>query len=258
MRDMVFKTMPWIAGLLLGWMIWNPPVWLQSLGPLAFVLNLGLVGLLLIGVVSIVIIANLPARVEMSPVRESDVHAELRELGRRFEKLGFQPAGPPRRVKIAPSAIVLGYVHESEPVYGTAFRTETIPAKLCFDFVSILHGEKGGLTTNADPGGAALPEGDGGLRQVFPNESLETLFRKHLDGIAYLRDRGIQCRAVSADLYPQDLTWAIGKQRKIFTASPVRGTLVTLWRAATKRVPFIGPLRDQPVAQGQIARLLAS
>jgi hypothetical protein len=133
-----------------------------------------------------------------------------------------------------------------------------MPAKLCFDFVSILHGEKGGLTTNTDPGGAALPEGDGGLRQVFPGESLETLFQKHLDGIAYLRDRGIQCRGVSADLYPQDLTWAIGKQRKIFTASPVRGTLVTLWRAATKRVPFIGPLRDQPVAQGQIARLLAS
>jgi hypothetical protein len=258
MRDLVFKTMPWIAGLMLGWMIWNPPVWLQSLGPLAFVLNLGLVGVLLIGVVSMVIITNLPARVEMSPVGESEIHAELRALGRRFEQLGFRPAGPPRRVKIAPSAIVLGYVHESEPVYGTAFRTETMPAKLCFDFVSILHGEKGGLTTNTDPGGAALPEGDGGLRQVFPGESLENLFRKHLDGIAYLHDRGIECRGVSADLYPEDLTWAIGKQRQIFTASPVRGTLVTLWRAATKRVPFIGPLRDQPVAQGQIARLIAS
>jgi hypothetical protein len=258
MREIFYKFMPWIAGLLLGWMMWHPPVWLQSLGPMAFVVNLGLIGLLLIGVVAMVIIANLPARLEMTPVDESTVHAELRELGRRFEKLGFRPAGPPRRVKMAPSAIVLGYVHEIEPVYGTAFRTETIPAKLCFDFVSILHGDKGGLTTNTDPGGAALPEGDGGLRQVFPGESLEQLYGKHLEGMAYLRDRGIQCRAVSANMYPQDLAYGIGKQREVFTASPLRGTLVTLWRAATKKVPFIGPLRDQTVAQNQIARLLVS
>jgi len=258
MRDAFFKVMPWIAGLLLGWMMWHPPAWLESLGPLAWVVNLGLVGLLLIGVIAMVIIANLPSQVEMIPVDEGTVHAELRALGNRFEQLGFRPAGPPRRVKIAPSAIVLGYAHETEPVYGTAFRTETIPAKLCCDFVSILHGDKGGLTTNSDPGGAALPEGDSSLRQVFPGAELEELYRKHLEGVAYLRDRGIQCRPVSADMFPQDLAMAIGRQRELFTASPLRGTLVTLWRAATKKVPFIGPLRDQAVAENQIARLLVS
>jgi hypothetical protein len=250
--------MPWIAGLLLGWMLWHPPAVLESLGPLAWIVNLGLVGLLLIGVIAMVIIANLPSQVEMNAVDEGTVHAELRQLGDRFERLGFRRAGPPRRVKIAPSAIVLGFAHETEPVYGTAFRTETMPAKLCFDFVSILHGDKGGLTTNADPAGAALPEGDGGLRQVFPGEELEELFRKHVDGIAYLRDRGIHCRPVSTDMFPKDLAMGIGRQREVFTASPVRGTLVTLWRAATKKVPFIGPLRDQAVAENQIARLLVS
>lgn len=258
MKDTFFKVMPWIAGMVLGWMLWHPPAWLESLGPLAFVVNFGLVGLLLIGVVSMVIIANLPSQVEMIPVDEGTVQAELRQLGDRFEQLGFRQAGPPRRVKIAPSAIVLGYVHETEPVYGTAFRTETIPAKLCCDVVSILHGDKGGLTTNADPAGAALPEGDGGLRQVFPGEQLEELYRKHLDGIAYLHDRGIDCRPVSADMFPRDLALGIGRQRDVFTASPLRGTLVTLWRAATKKVPFTGPLRDQAVAENQIARLLVS
>jgi hypothetical protein len=256
MRDTFYKVMPWIAGGLLGWMMWHPPAWLEALGPLAWLVNLGLVGLLLVGVVAIVIIANLPSRLEMTPVGDSDVHAELRELGRGFEQLGFRPAGPARRVKIAPAAIILGYVHESEPVCGTAFRTETLPAKMCCDFVSILHGEKGGLTTNTDPAGAALPGGDGGLRQVFPGESLEGLFRKHLDGIAYLRERGIHCRPVSADTFPQDLAFGMGKQREVFTASPLRGTLVTLWRAATKQVPFVGPLRDQRIAETQIARLL--
>ena len=31
MRDAFFKVMPWIAGLLLGWMMWHPPAWLESL-----------------------------------------------------------------------------------------------------------------------------------------------------------------------------------------------------------------------------------
>jgi hypothetical protein len=243
MRDHFYKVMPWIAGTLLGWMLWNPPAWLESLGPLAYLVNLGLVG---------------PSRLEMTPVKEDVVHAELRELGRRFEQLGFRPAGPPRRVKIAPAAIVLGFVHESEPVYGTAFRTETLPPKVCCDFVSILHGDKGGLTTNADPSGAALPAGDGGLRQVFPGEPLEQLYRRHLDGMAYLRERGIHCRPLSADTFPQDLAFGIGRQREVFAASPLRGTLVTLWRAATKQVPFVGSLRDQRIAQTQISRLLVS
>ena len=95
-------------------------------------------------------------------------------------------------------------------------------------FVSILHGEKGGLTTNADPTGAALPAGDGGVRQVFPGESPEQLYRRHLDGMAYLRERGIACRSVSADTFAQDLAFGIGRQREVFTASPLAGTLVTL------------------------------
>jgi hypothetical protein len=255
-RDAFYKFMPGISGLLLGWLLWNPPTWLTSLGPLAYVVNLGLVGFLLISVVSLVIMANLPERLEMHAVNDDEVHVDLRELGCRFERLGFRSAGPPRRVKIAPSAILLGFVHETEPVYGTVYRTETVPAKSAFDFVSILHDEKGGLTTGADPGGAALPAGDGGLRQVFTGEQPEEVFRKHIDGVSYLRERGIHCRSVSADTFPQDLAHGIGRQRQVFTASPLRGTLVTLWRSATKQVPFVGSLREQQVAETQIARLL--
>jgi hypothetical protein len=258
MRDTLFKIMPWMFGALLGWGMWNPPTWLASLGPLAWAINLALLALVLIGFVGMLILANLPSRLEMEPVDESVVHAELRALGNRFEQLGFRQAGPPRRVKIAPSAIVLGFVHEKQPVYATAFRTETLPAKLSCDCVSILHGDKGGLTTNADPGGAALPEGDGGLRQVFPGEGPEGLLQKHLDGIAYLRERGIHCRPLSADLFPQDLAFGIGRQREVFTSSPLRGTLVTLWRSATKQVPFLGSLRQQSIAETQIGRLLVS
>ncbi len=258
MRDQFYKYMPVASGLLLGWFLFNPPVWLQSLGPLAYVINIGLCALLLLGIVALLVVANLPARLEMKPIGESEVHGELHAIGRKLEALGFRSVGPPLRVEIAPAATLLGYVHEKEPVYATVFRTGTTPAKTSHDFVSILHGEKGGLTTNAEPAGAALPAGPGGMRQVFPGATIETLFQRHLAGMAYLRERGVSCRNVSADTFRRDFQAAIGRQRETFLSSPIVNTFVTLWRAGTKQVPFIGSLREQKIAERQIARLLAS
>ena len=160
------------------------------------------------------------------------------------------------RIHVAPPALVVGFVHPTEPVYGTVFRTDTVPPKTSHDFVSILYGDRGGLTTNTEPAGAALPEGTGGFRQVIPGESLDRLFRAHLDGLAYLKERGIQARPVSADTLQQDLRKAFRRQREVFLGSPVRSTFVTFWRSATKKVPFLGRLREQRIVDAQIARFL--
>ncbi len=258
MRDNFYKFAPWVFGFALGWILFNPPAWLQALGPLAWVINIAICAALLLSIVALVILANLPRELSLEDVTENEVHPELRGMARQFAELGFQPAGGPWRVNVAPAAILMGFVHPSQPVYATAFRTETLPAKLGYDFISMLHGEKGGLTTNAMPDGAVLPESAGSLRQVFTGASPETLFERHLEGIAYLHERGIQVRAVSAGTLRHDFARAMAEQRALFVASPFRGALVTLWRAATKRVPFVGALRDQKIASQQIARLLAS
>jgi hypothetical protein len=258
MRDLFYKFMPWIFGFLLGWMLWSPPVWLRSLGPASYAVNLLLCGLLLLSVIAWLILANFPARLTMDPVAENEVHPELRALGERIAALGFRPAGPPWRVNVAPSAILLGFVHENQPVYATAFRTEHVKAKMSFDFVSLIHGDRGGLTTNPSPDGAVLPTAPGEMRQVFPDEEPEKLYQRHLQGIAYLRERGVACRAVSGDMLQQDFTAAIARQRGMFLSSPLVFTAVTLWRSATKQIPFAGSLRDQRVAGEQISRILAS
>jgi hypothetical protein len=257
MRNTLYKFMPMVFGLVLGWLLFNPPAVLDSLGFLAYGMNGLICGLLLVSLIAVVIIANLPAEVKMEPVSDREVTADLHALASRLDRLGFRAAGPPRKVHIAPAAILVGFVHPSEPIYATIFRTDTVPSKTSYDFVSILHGDKGGLTTNADPGGASLPAGHSGLRQVFPGAEIETLFQRHREGITYLRERGVHCRPVSADTFPQDFVRAIARQREIFIASPLKGALVTLWRAATKKVPFVGTLRDQKIAQQQIGRLLA-
>lgn len=257
MRDLFYKFMPWIFGFLLGWLLWSPPSWLASLGPASFLVNGLLCGLLLLSVIAMMISANLPAKLTLDPVAEEQVHPELRALGKSIVDLGFQPAGPPVRVNVAPTAILLGFVHPKEPVYATAYRTEHVKPKISFDFVSLVHGDRGGLTTNPETDGAVLPTAPGEMRQVFPGEPPESLYRRHLKGIAYLREQGIHCRAVSAETLPRDFTDAMARQRRMFLASPLVFTAITLWRSATRQVPFLGTLRDQKAASDQITSILA-
>jgi hypothetical protein len=257
MRNNLYKIMPFVFGGILGWLLSNPPGWLDSLGIWGEAVNLVFVGLLLLSMVAVVLVTGLPAKLTLEPIEDHDVPPELRALADQFQRLGFRPAGPAHRVHIAPAATLVTLVHASEPIYGNVFRTGTIPPKVERDFVSVLEGDAGALTTNAEPAGAALPAGDGGLRQVFPGESLEGLLEQHREGVRYLRERGIECRAVSADTLPQDLRSSMARQRERVMSSPIRSTVVTLWRAATRRIPFTGALREQRIARRQIGRILA-
>jgi hypothetical protein len=252
MRDKFYKFMPILWGVFLGWLLFHPPAWFQALGPLAWVINTALCALLLLGIVPLIILATLPSDLKTKPMGEHELPPALHPIRDQFLRLGFRQVGSPLKVEMAPAAVVVGFIHATEPVYGTAYQTTTIPAKTSFDFVSILEGDQGGLTTNAEPAGACLPSGSGGFRQVLQNEGIDQLFRAHLEGIAFLYHQGIRVRPLQEEMFVQDLTNAIRHQRKLFLSAPIQGTLLTFWRSATKQVPFVGRLKDQPVAAQQI------
>lgn len=257
MRNAAYKYLPIAFGVAVGWLIFHPPTFLAALGPGRFVVHAVLIGFLMLSVVPLLALANLPEQVRMTPLSESQVPPELAGVRRQFLSLGFSDAGPPRRVEIAPAAIVLAFVHSREPVYGTAFRTDTVPPRVSHDLVSILDGDRGGLTTNAEPQGAALPAAAGAFRQVLPGATLPVLLEAHLEGVRYLRERGLAARPVSADAFELDLARGLRRQRETFLSAPLRGSLLLFWRAATKQVPFVGRLREQRVAARQLQALTA-
>jgi len=256
-RNTAYKYLPILFGLVLGWLMFHPPAFLDSLGPARWALNVALVGLLVLASVPLIALANLPENVRMTALGDREIPSELVKKRESFLALGFRDAAPPLRVEIAPAAVLLGFVHEREPVYASAYRTDTVPPRVGFDLVSILDGERGGLTTNADPQGAVLPAAPGAFRQVLPQAGPPELFEAHLEGIRYLRERGVEVRPVSAETFRIDLERALRKQREAFLASPVRGTLLLFWRAATKQVPFVGRLREQRIAARQLEALTA-
>jgi hypothetical protein len=250
------RFLPIVVGLLLGYLLVSPPEWLDSLGPWRWLAVVAIVALGLLAFTAYQLSANLPADPALEPAAEAEVSGEIRDVCARFEALGFRRVGPPLTVGISPPALLVAFVHEAERCYASAFRTSTLPPKTAFDCVSVLDGDRGGLTTGAEPSGAVIPAARGSLRQVFPRASVEKVFERHRAGVRYLRGRGLSARAVSASTFRADFAMSFRRQRDAFTAAPLRGAAITLWRAATGRTPHLGPIDAQPSAQAVIRELL--
>jgi hypothetical protein len=252
-----FKVLPIGCGLILGWLIVSPPAFLRSLGWASYLVMAVLGFLMLLGVVGLIVLANLPAKVRIVPAPDAPLGPELRTIAEKERALGFLDVGPPMRVGLSPPALLLAFVHRKDPVYATAFRPEAAGAKVAFDFVSILEGGRGALTSAETPNAAVLPTPPGGLRQVFPQAYVETVFERHQEALAWLHRQGVTPRAVSAGTFAEDLQRSLAAQRKSFLAAPLRTTLVVLWRSLTKRHPDLGSIESRPGARRVVEWLAA-
>ena len=249
------RWLPIVVGIALGLLLVRAPAALPSLGPAALVIAAALVVLLLVAFTAWMIGRNLPAEIAIRPLPEGAVPPDVRALVDAYRALGFAPAGPPREVGVSPPALLVPLVHDAEHCYGTVFRTSTVPAKTSFDVVSILGGDRGGLTTGPDPAGATLPAAPGELRQVFPGARAADLFARHREALAFLRSRGLAARAVSAATFEADFRAAFARQRIAFRAAPLNWALVAIWRSATRSSPHTGPLAGQKIAERQLREL---
>ena len=254
-KESGWKYFPIIAGLIIGWSVFNPPFFLRELGAVGYVsmIFIALAGLFV--VCAIVIHANLPKDVVIRRTPAA-VPGEVTRLAEDFKAIGFtQTSDVPLSVNVAPPALVLPFINEQERMYGAVYKTDTIPPKIMFDVVSIFEGNRGGLTSGTLPEGAAMPA-LGSMKQVFPRSNVRSVYEKHRDALQYLKTKGIQCRSISPQTFERDLRDSILRLRKSFLASPVLFTVTVLWRAATKQTPHTGSIHQQQVAQQHIQDIL--
>ena len=257
MKDAAAKVMPIVVGIVIGWMLFHPPVLLAPLGPARYLVMVLAGSALLVASVVMIVAAALPREVSLTPTT-APADPALDALVERYKALGFEPAGPTYTVGMAPAATLVGLVHPIEPVYGTVFRTGTVPAVVASDFISLLEGERGGLTTSANRRGGTLPGDAGSFRQCILGATPEQLFAAHCDAVKWLRTRGVRCRSVSAAAFSGDFTRAVGRQREIFMANPVGNAVRAIWRTASTRTEGRGRLADQPGIEAQIRRFLGA
>ena len=115
------------------------------------------------------------------------------------------------------------------------------------------------------PGGKLLPgetPKQAAVRETLEETGVATLTLEfvlvssiRVEGIDWLAKQGMRCRSVSAGQFEQDFKGAMAHQRQLVLDAPLKGTFVTLWRAATKQVPFVGPLAQQSIASEQLVSL---
>lgn len=256
MKDRTLRVLPMLVGAALGWLLVHPPAGLASLGRGQYVVAVALVLLLLLLFTAGQISANLPEDVALEPLDPAATSEALAALRFRCQVLGFAPVGPPLKVGISPPAVMVALAHAREPIYASAYQTGTLPARTAFDFVSVFEGDRGGLTSGAEPAGAMLPATPGSLRQVFRGEPLEHVLDRHREALAYLEGRGVRARPVSTAAFPQDFKASVRRQRRAFLSAPVRRTAIMLWRVASGSTPHLGPLQSQAGAEREIDAIL--
>jgi hypothetical protein len=258
MKTVMARMLPIVIGIGLGMLIMYPPAWLRGLGWVAYLVTGSTAAVVLVAFVALLISANLPSDIAITPVPERPVPPELTALGEHYRALGFTQVGPLMEVGISPPGVILPFVHERERTYGTAFRTSTVPPRVSFDFFSYLESDRGGLTSSPEPGGATIPAGRGDLRQVIRGADVETLFAAHRDALTWLRGQDLPPRAVSAGAFVADFKAAIARHRANFLTSPLTHAAVAIWRAASKRTPHLGALAHQRVGARQVRALTAT
>ena len=257
MKNAIMKLMPFVVGGGLGILLFHPPAFLRELGFGAYLVMGLLVAMLFVLFIGFLLLANFPADLRLDAAATATVPAELQTMMSDLINAGFTMAGAPRSVGVAPPALLVPFVHSSDPIYASLFRTGTVPAKVSYDCVSIFEGERGGLTTGPDLAGTFVPGAPGSLRQVFPSAKPAQLLDHHRRGLAYLRTRGIEPRPVSSGTFDNDFRQAMSRGRRAFLQRPILTTLVSVWRSLTRSTPHLGSIEKQSIAEKEIKDIIA-
>ncbi len=255
MSERLFKYLPIAVGLVLGWFLTSPPEWIASTTWARFAITAGLVVVVFVAFAAVTVAANLPSDVSLTPAPEMAVTRDLGALADRLLALGFRQAGPLLKVGVKPPALLFPFVHETEHTYATVFRTDTVPAKTAFEFVSLVDGPRAGLNSSAERTGGYLPASPGSFKQLFPGMELERVFDQHRQAIAYLGSRGLPMKATAGVDFPREFKRSLAHQRTAFLGSPLVRTLVLIYRSMTSTTPHLGPLRAQRGVEQQIQQV---
>jgi hypothetical protein len=117
--ESVWKYLPAIVGVIIGWMLFNPPSFLHHLGGISYLIMIAVGLIALIIFCGFIIRANLPKDIAIKRATSASVPQEMNKLAEDFKSAGLtQTSEVPLSVGVAPPALVIPFVNESERTYG--------------------------------------------------------------------------------------------------------------------------------------------
>ncbi len=88
MKSSVLKLLPYVVGIGLGILLFNPPAFLQGLGALTFVLTAALVLLLFLVFVGLSLLGTYPADLKLEPAADTTLPPDMQLCNRGATKRG--------------------------------------------------------------------------------------------------------------------------------------------------------------------------
>jgi hypothetical protein len=253
-KALVFRVLPIIVGIVIGFLIVSPP---QFLG-LPFLVRMALILPLAAGAMlaffMFMIGASLPADVKLRPIDQRNVTEGMLDLYNGYREAGFDLAGAPLKVEVNPPAVLVPLTDGQGQMYGTIFRTGTDPPRTACDIVTVFEPE-GALTTGSLPEGAALPMPPGAFVQIFRDADIRTMRDRHLEALQYLASQGVRLKPATAQNFPGDFRRSMNRMRDHFWTNPLWHTLITVYRSSTGNTPHEGAVAKQPAAQASLRKL---
>lgn len=257
MRQLFFKLLPFVSGGLLGWLVFFPPDDFLAIGSWRPLL-LGLV--LVVGTVVMTALQfplTLPRDPVVEPAASREPPAEVASLIACFTLMGFDQVDSPLRVELRPTAFLWPFFNHQLGCVASVYCTTTIPAKVGFDLVSVVEGDRGWLTSCANAHGFVLPAAPGSFRQVLPGAAPDVLLHFHMAAHNFLASRGVRFANPPPGTPAERLRRGLVRQREAVMAKPLRAAAVALWRTITKRTPFGAPIAQQRSTESTLAYVVS-
>ncbi len=255
MKKFLWKYAPLIIGLLMGFLIFNPPEFLRTIGwqgylvlPVLFLL------LIFIFLPGYMFVRSVYRKFELKPLDKQINRRDINIIMDELSSLGFTRAGPTLELP-GYAVIIVPFVHEGAEVYCSIMRSYAGFGKTTFVFSSIFDDNSGGLTTFREHSSAIEVRPAGSFRQVFQWGDLKSNFQHHLEGLEYLHRYGINTRQVNSETFVDDETKAVMSRNEFHRSNLFRNTIIYVWRFLIKRIPYGGPIEKQKNAQKNL-RLL--
>lgn len=248
------KYAPYIVGGLIGIFIASPPEALEDMGSKGTLLVAAL------GFVAFFIFVAATLLRSLSPTISEggeSVSEEGEKLISEFVELGFERQGS-LTVDMTPAATLVPLIHREKRLHANVFTTGNLPPITSFDIISSDGSREAGLTSMTKNAGAAIPASPESFRQVKLNATPRELMELHLEGAEYLESAGLKFDTPDSQNLAQFIRDGIAHQHRNFKKSPIKNTLITIFRAMTGTHPHKGPLSTQAGVKEQLRKLVGA
>jgi hypothetical protein len=255
MRTLFFKMLPHIVGGLIGLLIIFPPDAFQALGLWRFLVLAAIAIIGLLAMSGFLIAVNFLREVAVEPVEEA-LAPDVAALIDRFRSTGFELVIPLLRLDLRPPGTMSIMINRSAECWASVYSTGTIPRRVGYEIYSEIEGERGTLTSLADPGAAVLPLMPGYFKQVFFGALPEVLLARHGEAQAFLMARGVRFEPPGPQDIPARIRRAAKAQRQFIAANPLKALVLLVWRGVTRTTPYNQPVAIQKTTEATLRYLL--